>query len=323
MNVRHLAVLPAALLAAGAAPPAAAQAALAPQDSIAWSEFRWGAGTIGGRTYPHAAILVPVTSEELGGTWWLQLDTGADAGLWIYRNPLTQLLARRGVAYDSARAVRVSGRIGGYPLRDEPVQVRRFRGDTIHTNDPAPKIGTLGLSFLAHRTLLLDLPRNRFALLDSAAALPPEVARRVSWVPATLRNGKLFIPLTLNGHQYDAFFYDTGASMFALSTTPEVWRRITGRNGMELENAVMRVPSFGDTVVLKGAPVEGRATIGPAAVSRPVAYYVAAGPDRLDFRTWSFRVDGLVGNAFFGDRYLIVLDLPRGRFGLVPTAALR
>jgi hypothetical protein len=303
------------LLAACAAPPPSAPAA----EPIAWSDFRWVPLSSGGRTNPHAAIFVPIQSEDLGGTYWLQLDTGAEADLWIYRAPLAQLLARTGVAYDSTRAVRVDGRIGAYPLRQARVQVHRYAGDSLRAGDPFPEIGTLGLDFFRGRVLLLDLPRRRFAILDSAAALPPSLASRVAWTPAVHRNGKLFVPLTAGGRTFDGFFYDSGASLFPLVTTPEVWRQITGRAGDDPSNTVVRVPSFGETITLKGAPVPGRVSVGAAALDQPLAFYLADGPRRLDFGTWGFPVTGLFGNALFADRYLVIVDLPHARFGLVES----
>src|SRR5215217_3047248 len=143
--------------AAGCTPRAVSPAPAA--DGVRWSPFRWIGATLAGQRYDHVAIYVPIESPDLGGSYWLQLDTGADSELWIYRSPLAQLLARRGVAYDSTRAVRIDGSIGAYPLRQARVQVRRYAGDTVQAGDTLPKIGTLGLEFLQTRVLLLDLPR--------------------------------------------------------------------------------------------------------------------------------------------------------------------
>lgn len=184
-------------------------------------------------------------------------------------------------------------------------------------DDPAPKIGTLGLHFFLRRVLLLDLPGQRFAVLDSTAPLPPEIERRASWVPIEYRNDKMFLPLTLNGKVYDDFFYDSGASLFAVSTTPEVWRDATGRTGSEPDNVTWTVPSFGDPVVLRGAPARGRLSIGAASLGRPLIFHLASGPERLDPRNWGFRTSGLIGNALFEERYMLIVDLPRRRFGLV------
>jgi hypothetical protein len=217
--------------------------------------------------------------------------------------------------------VRLDGWLGARPLRDVPVQVQRYLGDTLQAGDTLPKIGTLGLEFFRDRVLVLDLPGERFAILDSAAALPAWIARGVRWVPAEHRNEKLFIPLTLGDSVYTGFFYDSGASLFALSTTAEVWRQITGRTGDEPDNVVWRVGSFGQQVVLKGAPVQGRVAVGAASLERPLAFHLAEGPERLDFGSWGFPVTGLVGNALFYDRFVVVVDLPRRRFGLVERPA--
>ncbi|MFL5541037.1 MAG: hypothetical protein ACJ8J0_18760 [Longimicrobiaceae bacterium] len=289
-------------------------------DGVRWSPFHWVSADLAGRHYDRVAIYVPIASPDLGGRYWLQLDTGAESALWIYRAPLAQLLSRRGVAYDSTRAVSIDGTIGAYPLRQARVQVQRYAGDTVQAGDTLAKIGTLGLGFLQRRVLLLDLPRGRFALLDSTEVLPAWIERAASWVPVDHRNGKMFIPLTVGGTVHRGFFYDSGASLFALSTTPELWREVTGRTGDEPDNTVLRGPSFGQEIVFRGAPVRGRVSVGAAALENPLAFYVAEGPERLDFHTWGFPVEGLIGNALFADRYLVVVDLPRRRFGLVRSA---
>ena len=317
---RNLVLLAVTLALAGPACVGPREAAPAPEvDGLPWHPFQWIRFDMQGRVFEKAAIYVPFTSDTLGGTYWLQLDTGSDVALRIYRAPLKQLLARRGAAYDSTRALRMSGRVGAYEVRSERLTDPRFVGDTITSDDPHPKIGTLGLSFFRSRVLLLDMPRARFAILDSAAALPAWIAARVRWVPAEYRNEKLFVPLTLNGRTYDGFFYDSGASLFALNTTPEIWRQATGRTGSEPDNERWTVPSFGQQIVMQGAPVQGRVAVGAAALERPLAFHLAEGPERLDFRTWSFPVSGLFGNALFYDRHLVIVDLPRRRFGLVES----
>jgi hypothetical protein len=41
----------------------------------------------------------------------------------------------------------------------------------------------------------------------------------------------------------------------------------------------------------------------------------------LRVENWNFRASGLIGNVLFADRYLVVIDLPRRRFGLVERHA--
>ena len=84
-----------------------------------------------------------------------------------------------------------------------------------------PIIGSLGLSFFAERILVLDYPRTRFLVLPKHASLPDDLAAGMAFVPATLRNGKLYLPAALNGHLRGDIFFDTGASAFALTTSPD------------------------------------------------------------------------------------------------------
>ncbi len=285
-------------------------------DGVPWSPFRWVKYDIAGRTYDKAALFVPFASDTLGGSYWLQLDTGAYVGVWVYRNPLRQLLARRGVPLDSAATFRITGTIGNYAIRDEPLQRHSNPRDTLATGDTLPKIGTLGLNFFRDKVLVLDLPGERFAIVDSAAALPEWIERGASWVPVEYRNGKMFVHLTLNDSVYTGFFYDSGASLFAVNTTPEIWRAVTGRTGTEPNNVDWKVPSFGQEILMRGAPVRN-ASVGTASLERPLAFYMAEGPERLDFSKVGFPMEGLFGNALFYDRYIVVVDLPRRRFGII------
>lgn len=284
-------------------------------DTLPWTSFHWVSATLGDTTIEKVAIYVPITADTLGGTYWLQLDTGADSDVWLYTAPLAQLLRRRGAVRDTTTWFEIpQGRIGAYPIRDHAVNIRLVAGDTVRTDDPHPKIGTLGLNFFRQRVLLLDFPAQRFAILDSVAALPASIEERADWVGVDYRNDKLFLPLTLGGATYDDFFYDSGASLFPLSTTREIWRQVTGR---DTGTVVLTVPSFGEQVVLSGAPAEGSVRVGTATFARPMIFHLASGPERLKLENWGFRASGLVGNALFADRHLVIIDLPRRRFGIV------
>lgn len=298
------------------APPAPAR------DEVAWARLRWVSATIGGTTFDKAALYLPLTADTLGGTYWLQLDTGADSDVWLYTAPMDQLLRRHGAVRDTTTWFEIpAGKIGTYPLRSHAVNIRRFAGDTVRADNPLPKIGTLGLNFFRNRVLLLDFPAERFAILDSAAAIPEWIEERASWVDVDYRNDKMFIPLTLAGTTYEDFFYDSGASLFPVSTSKPIWQRATGRTGDEPDNIALTVRSFGEDVTLIGAPARGRVAVGEAALERPSVYFMAEGPERLRMENFGFRTSGIIGNALYSERYLVVIDLPRRRFGLVERRA--
>lgn len=70
------------------------------------------------------------------------------------------------------------------------------------------------------------------------------------------------------------------------------------------------VSSWGDEVGLVGAPAKGALTIGTLRIANPVAYFTSTG---------LVETDGILGNALFYDRYAIVIDLQRNRFGVWST----
>ncbi len=148
-----------------------------------------------------------------------------------------------------------------------------------------PKIGTLGLDFFRDRVLLLDFPARRVAILGPGEAMPAWIEEQASWVGVDYREEKLFVPLTLAGETYDDFFYDTGSSLFPVSTTMEIWQKATGRRGDEPSNITWKVPSFGQEVVLIGAPSRGGSRWGVPRWNARTSSTWRRGPNACTWRT--------------------------------------
>lgn len=294
------------------------------QEEIAWSSFRWASATIGDTTLERAAVMVPLTADTLGGTYWLQLDTGTPDAIWLYAGPVDDLLGKTGVERDTtAPFVISSGRLGAWELRDTEVAVRGFPDRRVSPGDSTPKIGTLGLGFFRRGALLLDFPAQRFAIIYPATAIPSWIEEQASWIELNHHDGKMFLPLTLGGTPYEDFFFDTGSSALPLLTTLDVWQAATGRRTRDPANTVLTVPSFGEPVTIVGAPATGDLTLGSATLEHPLIFHVRDGPERLRIENWSSGASGVIGNELFADRYLVVIDLPHGRFGLVDRAPPR
>lgn len=138
--------------------------------------------------------------------------------------------------------------------------------------------------------------------------------KTITFVHAVYRNEKFFVPLRIAGKNYgDEFFFDTGSSIFPLSTTPELWRSLTGRNGEELDNVALEVPSWGNKIKLVGAPLKGSIEIESATIDRPMIPFQPSNEN--DFSKWPFTASGLFGNSLLSDR-LVVVDVQRQRFGI-------
>ena len=283
------------------------------RDENPWHRFTWFAAQLGGEHIKRVAIHVPVRLEGLAGEHQLQLDTGASHTV-LHGGTLHDLNPAFAAV---GRAMAVSGTIAGVEVINEPVGLMPDFRATVMRGTPAPIFGSLGLSFFAHRILVLDYPGERFMVLPKGAELPDRLEQRAQFLPTTLRNGKLYVPVSIDGHARTDIFFDTGASAFALSTSPERWRALTGLHGAESSTRRRTGSSWDTDVTLLGARMRGALVVGPAAVTSPVVWHTT--DSRFSFSHWP-DTSGFIGNEIFADRFVVILDLSRRRFGMASHA---
>jgi hypothetical protein len=295
-------------------PPADVSASL-------WIPFKWQSAIIGEHSIRRATLLVPV--DIAGRHAFLQLDTGSGWPMW-YGVPLKQL---NGTASHSdslpdelVLAARLGSAAHGYSITADTFLVRKGFGDRITASTPTPVIGTLGVRFFRHRTLVIDFPHQRLAIVDSGDTLPDGLARRATFVPTAYEHGYVFVPMTINGLAFSDFFYDTGASLFPITTTAATWHTLTNRSERERGNTVWRVSSWGTMIDEVGAPALGDVRIGTFRDQHPLVFHEAAGSPHPDFfASVPYHVGGTFGNALFYDRNIVIIDLPHQRFGIAES----
>jgi hypothetical protein len=251
------------------------------------------------------AMLVPV---QLGSIeTWLQLDSGLDVTL-LYGD-----LAEDAGWSESDRMFRVPDLSIG-DVRLGPTWVRTDRS----MSGGGRVAGSVGLDLLVGRVVIIDYPGRRLALA-TLGDLPGELLRRVSWSPATLRDGKLFPYVILSGSGTGDLFFDTGASAFALVVDQSTWAALTGVADPDTAAVHVDVRSWGKETGLVGHPASGPLVIGSTTIEEVEVFYFEDQP-RM-FEAWPFPAKGLLGNAAFFDR-VVVLDLGlRPRFGLLDEGA--
>jgi hypothetical protein len=270
--------------------------------SLPYASFEWVAAE---GVSPRVAMKVPVRLD--GEDAWMQLDTGLDATV-LYGN-ITKV--RRW--HTQAGMYHVpSLEIGSIPFG--PIWLRS-RGDiAVDPDNEDQSIGALGLDILVGFVVVIDYPGRRLTLLRHGE-VPAWMWQHTTWAPAELRDAKLFINAILGGENLDGIFFDTGASAFEMTVDFETWRELTGCAGPEDASVRWKVVSWGNRVTAIGAPAKGPLVVGSAQINRPRVFYLEEQPNL--FAGWPFPAKGLIGNAPFWDR-VVILDLGiRPRFGLL------
>jgi hypothetical protein len=248
-----------------------------------------------------AAMHIPVNLDGTEG--WFQLDTGLDVTL-VYGDIPT---VRRWETHDGMYHV-PSFDIGNMHLGAAWL---RSSADT-GTQDKL--IGSLGLDLLVGRLVLIDYPGRRLILMNHGDA-PRWLLQRATWTPAELRDAKFFLHVIVGDHGMNGIFYDTGASAFDLTVDFETWVDLTGCAGPEDAATHWTVNSWGNKLTAVGSPALGPLVIGSVRIPDPQVFYLQEQPNL--FKGWQFPAKGLVGNAPFWDR-VVIMDLGlRPRFGLL------
>jgi hypothetical protein len=248
-----------------------------------------------------AAILIPISLD--GKDYWYQLDTGADVTIpygelknpgWTHQGNTVRIphVSFGGMSFSAIRA---------YPKTD--------------TQPDAEVQGTVGLDILIGHAAVFDFPHQRFCLVESAD-IPEDLLQNADWASAEIRHGKLFVDMELNGRKLDQIFYDTGSSVSALDVDLALWKDFTGKTGSSDATAHFRAPSWGKEIEIIGAPASGDLKIGKHIFPHPQITTFPAQPASYSA---DYQAQGLLGNALFRDK-VIILDLgAHPAFGIVNT----
>lgn len=293
-------------------------------EGVPWIPFEWVGDSIGDRYYDKLGIYVPFSIEGIPYQFKSQFDLGAVSTM-VYGNTVAPYLA----AYPEVaakvdtvdRSYMIQGqRVGGIEgvtikLGDVSFANRdlllfenyggTLPGDSI-TSSPI-KIGTIAPDLFQDKLLLIDYPNQRLASVDS---LPASLHGKISYVDFKLDQGRIKIPLTIDGEVHD-FLFDTGASMFHLHVTPKDWGNI-GDTTARVDT--VETSTWGEYYDVYGLPIKAEVALGDFSLA---GGQVFANP-REDFARF-FEEEGILGvtgNVYFSD-HMIVIDYKNQRFGVV------
>jgi hypothetical protein len=280
---------------------AGALASLAHAQPINWTKMIWNAADLGSRTEPHAALLVEVKLDSQRAPVRMQLDTGS-SGSVLYMSKTEPL--------DPARMfITLNGTVAGRPMQGELF----IKAPQDSSGDP-PLVGTIGVTFFERRLLLMDFAAQQIAILDKDEPVPDRIAQRLEFVSAEYRpgyrNGKVFVPVSLNGAEFRNLFFDTGAATTGIATVRDIWQELTGRQPSDAANERAGGGYWGEQKAGIGAPLKGEMCVGKACIAHPTVYFDPSGPDH------GSELPGVIGLAPFDYHYSLVLDLAHQRLGI-------
>ncbi|MEO8450500.1 MAG: hypothetical protein ABI647_11945 [Gemmatimonadota bacterium] len=277
---------------------------------ISWISFRWVTAGLDGPPLERATLVLDAGPILAGTSSLLQLDLAASGNMPV------------GFPYNSgappAGMLRPRGRF--YGLIDQPggrYTLAAPSRDSADIDAAGWEIGTVGLGLVERRVLLLDYPRNRLTILPDSEPLSETIAARARFTEVVLDPSRVLIPLRLGDEVLRRTVLDPALTPFPIWTTPDHWRAVTGRRGDEPGNQIYRLHSPGGELVFVGAPVAGPVSLGGVDLGRPEIVFLRDGPASARLESWPDATDAVVGNRLFADRFLLVLDLPKRRLGLV------
>ncbi|HVF95673.1 MAG TPA: hypothetical protein VM871_00045, partial [Flavisolibacter sp.] len=168
----------------------------------------------------------------------------------------------------------------------------KSESDTLH-------LGTVGTDMFQNRVLIIDYPRNRFAICDSVP-----LRFSTSFVPFELdRLRRVILPMQVGGKTFRILF-DNGSSMFPLITP----RGNISRFSTEVETDSFRIRSWGQAHWVKGRTLKEPFRLAGQTFAGTTIY-----ADGREYNLSAF--DGIAGNALFWNKTLVI-DFRNKRFGV-------
>lgn len=293
------------------------------KDTYNWFSFKWYSDSVSGRFFDKLAILLPVKVNTVKANFVAQFDLGASETV-LYGNVLKNYFPDQKSLYsllDTAHSGTSDGGIVFYPSRKIDLHIGAYQtkdflffenyGDEIAKDSlftaSEKHIGTIGATFTKDKVLVMDIPNRRMCLLDT---MTQYWASKASFVDCRMKNNRIQLPFTINGQVYWIMF-DTGASIFPLSTDKSFWEAIV--DPAEKPDT-LKVNSWGEKVPYYGASIKPDIYLGKYKLSKQKAWY-NENKRLLDFNKGE-GITGTTGNAYFFNN-IIIIDFKNNRFGVV------
>lgn len=288
---------------------------------IPWIPFNWEGGTLAGRRFDKVAITVPVALGELPHKFKMQLDLGAMTTV-VYGNTIAPYLAKYpalNARLDTTRTFHIQSqknpmlvgvklKLGSVDFGLRDIGCFKNFGDKLTAKSLTDKtevhVGTLAPDLFQNRVLIIDYPHQRLCVVDKV----PAAYAKASFQPFKLKDGRIKIPLRINGQPEDLLF-DTGSSLFALLTTRQ--RAVTVAT--EAVQDSIKTSSWGEYYYVYGRRPKETIYFGSKQLTSALAY--SDNLQKFDKLYEEEHVWGITGNAYFLHN-TVIIDYKNQVFGV-------
>ena len=290
---------------------------------IEWIPFNWVSYTISDRTFEKAAMNIPVTIDDLPYKFTMQFDMGAATETNFYGNTLAPFLEKYPSLNNKLDMTKkfciqsqehpmfrnVNLQLGEVVFKNLDVGLFTNYGDELSldtiNSETEIHIGTISSTFVKGKIVIIDYKLNRLAITDT---LPPEY-QNASFESFIADNGLVKIPFRIN-EKIEHFLFDTGASIFSLTTTKQNALTISEPEIVDS----LSVPSWGEYITLYGLKTVSPIKFGNKTMESAIVYYEDKSSDDYDFYK-AENIWGLTGNAYFLNN-VVIIDYKNKRFGV-------
>lgn len=286
-----------------------------------WIPFYWEGDSISGKYFDKLAITIPVTLDNLPNKFRMQFDLGAYETV-IYGNSIKPYLDTYSALkdkIDTTLTFRIQSQTN-YKFKDVELKLGRVNfgkrnighfknfGDPISIdsiNTTTEKyIGTVAPDLFKDKILIIDYPNQRFCV---TAALPKQFST-TQFRQYKIKDGRIKIPITINGKDEDVMF-DTGSSLFALLTTTEKANEISTKPIVDS----LKISSWGEYYRVYGQAIKSKVKYGQKELNKAAVYFDSQASSYNFYKEED--IWGITGNAYFL-KNVVIIDYKNQRFGV-------
>ena len=278
--------------------------------------FEWGGDSVSGRYFDKLTIDVPVQIGNISDNLYMQLDLGAITTVIYEKSFSSYLSLNRDLVnrIDTTLTFLIEGKVnpkirdvslklGDVEIGEHNIGLFRNYGTIVPKdsigNSKSKHIGTLGPDIFKNKVLVINFPEQKMLILSSVNELPKKVVTNTKFITFQESRNRIKIPIKIND-KIEQVLYDTGASIFPLSTSKE--------QAMKFPNSIvtdtLKVNSWGEKVIFYGVQLNGPVSVGNQSFSDVTAYYDGRAIASDFFK--KEKIWGLAGNALFLDKTLVI-----------------